>query len=140
MFRGFIAFRLIVVVASMLALLAARNHCVFAAPPMKQAAAQSDMPSDCPMHAKQQPSHPQKQNGCGDLPCCKNFQATATSVAKLVGQPVCLRALITFFTPAAACATPDPRPISSFDTGPPGESSFAELVLQRSILAHAPPV
>jgi hypothetical protein len=26
------------------------------------------------------------------------------------------------------------------DTGPPGARSFAELILQRSILAHAPPV
>jgi hypothetical protein len=25
------------------------------------------------------------------------------------------------------------------DTGPPGARSFAELILQRSILAHAPP-
>jgi hypothetical protein len=31
-----------------------------------------------------------------------------------------------------ACAT--------LDTGPPGSISFAELILQRSILAHAPPV
>jgi hypothetical protein len=26
------------------------------------------------------------------------------------------------------------------DTGPPGARSFAELILQRSVLAHAPPV
>jgi hypothetical protein len=26
------------------------------------------------------------------------------------------------------------------DTGPPGACSFAELILQRSLLAHAPPV
>jgi hypothetical protein len=26
-----------------------------------------------------------------------------------------------------------------FDTGPPGAHSFAELILQRSLLAHAPP-
>ena len=25
------------------------------------------------------------------------------------------------------------------DTGPPGAHSFAELILQRSLLAHAPP-
>jgi hypothetical protein len=28
----------------------------------------------------------------------------------------------------------------SLDTGPPGARSFAELILQRSVLAHAPPV
>jgi hypothetical protein len=26
------------------------------------------------------------------------------------------------------------------DTGPPGAFSFAELILQQSLLAHAPPV
>jgi hypothetical protein len=26
------------------------------------------------------------------------------------------------------------------DTGPPGARSFAELILQRSLLAHAPPI
>jgi hypothetical protein len=30
-------------------------------------------------------------------------------------------------------------PIIEWDTGPPGAHSFAESVLQRSILAHAPP-
>jgi hypothetical protein len=29
---------------------------------------------------------------------------------------------------------------ATLDTGPPGATSFAELVLQRSILAHAPPI
>ena len=30
--------------------------------------------------------------------------------------------------------------IDGLDTGPPGSFSFAELVLQKSVLAHAPPV
>jgi hypothetical protein len=30
-------------------------------------------------------------------------------------------------------------PLLCLDTGPPESSSFAELVLQRSLLAHAPP-
>ncbi len=33
--------------------------------------------------------------------------------------------------------TPVPQ---SFDTGPPGARSFAELILQRSLLSHAPPI
>ena len=28
----------------------------------------------------------------------------------------------------------------SLDTGPPGARTFAELILQRSLLAHAPPI
>ena len=34
---------------------------------------------------------------------------------------------------------PDAQASSSLDTGPPGARSFAELTLQRSLLAHAPP-
>jgi hypothetical protein len=32
------------------------------------------------------------------------------------------------------------RPLLALDTGPPEVLSFSESVLQRSILAHAPPV
>jgi hypothetical protein len=134
--------RTIIVATSMLSWFASSNHCVLAASPVKTVAmGQSGMPSGCPMHAKQQRSQPDKQNGCGDLPCCKNLQATTTAAAKLVASPVWLGALITFYMPSAAEATAAATRISCFlDTGPPGESSFAELVLQRSILAHAPPV
>ena len=31
-------------------------------------------------------------------------------------------------------------PVIEWDTGPPAANSFAESVLQRSILAHAPPL
>jgi hypothetical protein len=141
-FRDLKIARTIIVATSMLSWFAASNHCVLAAPPVKHVAmGQSGMSSGCPMHTKQQRSQPEKQNGCGDLPCCKNLRATTTAAAKLVASPVWLGALITFYTPAEAEATAAAARTSCFlDRGPPGESSFAELVLQRSILAHAPPV
>lgn len=140
-FRDSMTLRLLVVATSILAWFTASNHCVFAASLFKKVAIEHDaMPSGCPMHAKQRPAKPDNQNGCGDLPCCKTLQAPITPASKLVANYVFFGALITFFTPAADAPTPGPRLISSFDTGPPGRSSFAELVLHRSILVHAPPV
>jgi hypothetical protein len=141
MFRDSMTLRFLVVVTSVLAWLTASNHCVFAASLLKEVAIEhNDIPSGCPMHAKQQPAGPENQNGCGDLPCCKDLRATITPASKLVTNHVFFGALITFFTPALVAPPPRPRRISPLDTGPPGRSSFAELVLHRSILAHAPPV
>jgi len=133
------SFRMLVVVASMTAWFVASNHCALAA---ISVTAKATVGSQCPMHAQKQHS-PQrgKNNGCGDLPCCKNLQAAPTVATKLVSSPVWLGALITFFSPIAGETSGDTAQISfCLDTGPPGETSFAELVLQRSILAHAPPV
>jgi hypothetical protein len=124
--------RLLVVIASLVAWFAASNHCALAAGPVD-----SGMPADCPMHAKHQP---QKQNGCDDLPCCKNLQATPSAAAKLVINPIWAGALLTFSAlPLDEVRTASLTRCAFSDTGPPGECSFAELVLQRSILAHAPP-
>ena len=135
--------RALIVATSMLAWLAASDHCILASsPPVSHAQPQDDaMPSHCPMHAKQQPSQPQKQNGCADLPCCKNLQATATVTGKVVANPLWLGALVAYFhAPAVDPAIELAESLFCSDTGPPGERSFAELVLQRSVLAHAPPV
>jgi len=136
--RGF------VVVALVLAWLVAINHCAFASASVNAGPARSEqggMPSGCPMHrTQQQQPEPQKQNTCGDLPCCKNLQTPAAASAQLVNPPS-LAILGTFFTPAFDGNDSETARVAYFsDTGPPGECSFAELVLQRSILAHAPPV
>jgi hypothetical protein len=140
MCRGSNNFRLLVVVTSMLAWLAASNHCVLAAKPAAVHEAASSE-SECPMHAqKQHAPLPEKGNGCGDLPCCKRLQATVVSPGKAVAKPVWLGALQPFFTPAFRLVDAQSGRLSPIlDTGPPGKSSFAELVLQRSLLAHAPP-
>jgi hypothetical protein len=94
------------------------------------------------MHAqKEHAPQPHKGNGCGDLPCCKNLQAMAVTPAKTVAKPVWLEVLQPFFPRIIDVAEIQPQQISAiFDTGPPGENSFVQSVLQRSILAHAPPV
>src|SRR5260370_10284025 len=90
---------------------------------------------------KERAPQSKKGKGCGDLQCCKNLQATTSTVAKMVAKPVWLGALQPFFPRIIDVAEIQPRQISPiFDTGPPGENSFVQSVLQRSLLAHAPPV
>ena len=77
------------------------------------------------------------------MPCCKLLQATLASNVKTL-QPAKLDFLgfqswiisdIAFSREAFSYSA-----IEELDTGPPFATSFAESVLQRSILAHAPPV
>lgn len=132
-------FRILVVTTLIAASFVGSNHCTIAA---TSVAPKTAAVSECPMHAQQQhPSQPDKNQGCGDLPCCKNLQATLTLAKKLVSNPVWPGALIEFFAPVVGETSEGTAQISAcLDTGPPGENSFAELVLQRSILTHAPPV
>ena len=85
-------------------------------------------------------SAPAKKKPASKTPCCKEVRAV---VAKCVtANPSALRLIATcnqvtgiFHAPARLaleCVT--------LDTGPPGRLSFAETVLQESMLAHAPPV
>ena len=123
-----------------LAWLHAANHCLVAGPlagaPAATASAESE-PS-CPLH--QAPEQGQKDDGCDSTSCCKSL---ATPIALL-------KAALNYdsfcFVPSAFPSAHDfdlgqqhVAIIAEVDTGPPGATSFAESVLQRSILAHAPP-
>ena len=69
--------------------------------------------------------------------CCKGVHALALSAAKaVVPEPVMLA-----LNYLAELELPEPQPHVSApaDTGPPGASSFSELVLHRSLRSHAPP-
>jgi len=90
------------------------------------------------MHAQKQPSKPSHST---DLPCCKTLAVTrvlaVTHAAKncfAVGQiEFCDDRSLIF--PAVHLTAG-----VVLDTGPPAAPTFAELVLQRSVPAHAPPV
>jgi hypothetical protein len=89
----------------------------------------------CPMH-----SGPAKKKPTVYLPCCKELRAVATHAAK----SVVARAtqLVGAQDYVAGILIAPPRvtlQLVSLDTGPPRSLSFAESVLQRSVLAHAPP-
>ncbi len=95
-----------------------------------------------PMHCHGNQPAPSKKSGEQEMPCCKLLRATVTSDAKIVqvasknflpAQKAIIAEII-FANEAQLRRTP-----LELDTGPPFAESFAESVLQRSILAHAPP-
>ena len=86
-------------------------------------------------------SAPAKKKPVSKTPCCKELRAV---VAKIFNKamPFASRSVGACDYVAEKFRIP-PRvtlEIGSLDTGPPGCFSFAELVLQESMRAHAPPV
>jgi hypothetical protein len=127
------AIRSFIVVLSLAAWFALSNHCAIGAAAGPEGSASE--PTGCPMH-----SPPAKQKPATKTPCCKDLRAI---VAKCVAaNPVALRLLsprdytTAIFAPPLRIAVE----IEELDTGPPGCLSFAESVLQESMLSHAPPV
>ena len=118
--------------------LAVSNHCALglAAVGMHQRAAVSA--HDC--CASEVPAQPKPAKDPA-TPCCKTLQALSVSPAKSfeVSVTTFVRGPLVFSTPTIA--TPRAAPVAHrfLDTGPPGGKTFAESVLQRSLLAHAPP-
>jgi len=114
--------------------LAISNHCAVAALATKTDTASTE----CPFHSK--PAKQEKQSAGAQ--CCKILRAVASVAtkswtrddAKLLDADRYSdeRRLITEYSQTAL------GPLF-LDTGPPGADSFAELILQRSLLAHAPP-
>ena len=128
--------RLPVVAIGAAAWLAISNHCALGA---MQTPVEAPMPScHAPAPAKEAPEKDDQKNV---VECCKVLRATLLTLSKNLAAADTLA-----FVAHTYVALPLPRPVESrpvcifeWDTGPPGAGSFAELVLQRSILAHAPP-
>jgi hypothetical protein len=131
-------FRVLTGSITMLAWFVISNHCMLdaAISPVTQVMAQKEC---CPMHTSQ-PSAPAKPKEPGGLQlCCKNLPAMAVKSLQ-VRAHVVAPLLGTFPEPDRVVAPgQDEQPLLCLDTGPPGAFSFSELVLQRSLLAHAPP-
>ena len=88
-----------------------------------------------PMH-----SAPAKEKPAAHLPCCKELRAVATHPVK--STTAVASQLVGVQNYVAAVFLIPPRlttQLLTLDTGPPHLLSFAESILQRSILAHAPP-
>ncbi len=127
--------------------LAASNHCAIGATAPSQVA-KAPAHAGCPGH-----NSPEKGGKSGEMECCKSFPPASVDAGKtLVSYDANQFALQIYFVTSLLSPensgrdlrpleldTGPPRAPSFVDTGPPGENSFAELVLQRSILAHAPP-
>jgi hypothetical protein len=125
--------RCAVVLMAICSWFAISNHCAFAAVATKTDSVQTECPfHSTPAKQKQEPSR---------LQCCKILRAVvfaqtkswARDDAKFFDVDPCVEefALVALLHHAQASLP--------LDTGPPGARSFAELILQRSLLAHAPP-
>ena len=124
-------------ILSIFAWLTISNHCALAG--IEAAATQARIPK-CHHCADSTPAK-EKQTDA-DAVCCKVLRATLNPQAKKIGGGCsAIFVLQTYFLSAvfgseAAKAFVFPMEL---DTGPPFRVSFAESVLQRSILSHAPP-
>ncbi len=109
------------------------NHCAFAA-----MATKSDSPqAACPFHSK--PEKQKKQSS--QVQCCKILRAVVPTIAKswTRGDGDVSDIHFPFEDCRLLAHFRDPLAPLLLDTGPPGAHSFAELILQQSLLAHAPP-
>ena len=123
--------RCVTVAIAIVSWIAIFNHCAFSAIATKTAPAQSE----CPFHSK--PSK-QKDNSA-NVQCCKILRATLATAAKSWARDNTNFSNVDFtieevvVTPASHSAAP-----LLLDTGPPGKTSFVELI--GSMRAHAPPL
>jgi hypothetical protein len=121
------------VVIAICSWIAVSNHCAFAA----IAREMDKVQTECPFHSK--PAKQTKQPS--QVQCCKILRAVvfaqskawARDDAKFSDVGLCVEERALFVSPLRTLV-----PLF-LDTGPPGALSFAELILQRSLLTHAPP-
>jgi hypothetical protein len=111
------------------------NHCVLAE---LQDAPKAKLNCHQPCCGAQPPA---KSKSKSAVECCKTLRATLAGAAKdFAGYDTSLFALQLYFIgPVISTNDSAPTPVFELDTGPPFVNTFAESVLQRSILAHAPP-
>jgi hypothetical protein len=109
------------------------NHCAFAAMATKDDSAQAV----CPFHSK-----PEKQKEqSSQVQCCKVLRAVVPTISKswTRGDGDSSDIYFPFQDCRLLAHFRDSLAPLLLDTGPPGAHSFAELILQRSLFAHAPP-
>lgn len=108
--------------------IAASNHCALAALP---GAAAGDTFCHGGMHRPAKAPVGDEQS-----PCCKTLRAVAVKNAPMGGEVFDGAYAFSANGLGTRFQTRQLRPLES---GPPDRATFVELVLQRSLLAHAPP-
>ena len=124
--------RAAIVVVAICSWFAISNHCGFAA-----LATKTDS-TGCPFHSK--PAKQEKQSTGAQ--CCKILRAVASVATKSWTRDDAKFSEADHYYDECALITAYSQTTLAplfLDTGPPGAHSFAELILQRSLLAHAPP-
>jgi len=126
--------RFLLTILTMVAWFSISNHCVFGSLIVVEAGT-----SVAPMHCHGGQQSPVKSGG-EQTPCCKVLKAVTIAKVNIGAHTV---DFVLKEYPAAALAvviSQAQMQTVGLDTGPPGALSFSESVLQRSILAHAPPL
>jgi hypothetical protein len=126
--------RCLIIAITICSWIAISNHCAFATIATRTDSVQTD----CPFHSK--PAKHKEQSS--QVQCCKILRAVPSVATNSWARDDAKfseadryyydRSLIIVYSRATLAPL-------FLDTGPPGSPSFAELILQRSLLAHAPP-
>jgi len=131
--------RIGIVLVTGLAWFGIANHCALAA--LETPAANANV-ARCHEHCGGNQS-PAKGKDQRTTECCKTLRATLNAPAKKLAPCDTSLFALQLYSVAPVIFSSDSRLAATrgveFDTGPPGSLTFAELILQRSILAHAPP-
>ena len=132
-----IAFRRATVTLAAISWLAISNHCALGLAAIESYGSEVVAKHDC--CAGQMPAKPKPAKGA-NTPCCKTLRATSAIAKAWQAGDVTMAGAPVDFPPAILDKPRVPNTARrSLGTGPPGAGSFAESVLQRSLLAHAPP-
>jgi hypothetical protein len=121
-----------IAVVTISAWFAASNHCAFAA------LTPNSVQTRCPFHSK--PAKQEKQST--GVQCCKILRAVASvSTKSWARDDAKFLNADDYWSESARTIAESQTTLAplSIDTGPPESHSFAELILQRSLFAHAPP-
>jgi hypothetical protein len=124
--------------------IAISNHCAFAAIATSGTGCQPEShhrqgadATHCPFHSK--PAKEKQQTA--QMQCCKILRAVVLAQSKTWARNDA-KFLSVDIRPhefALIALQPNARASLPLETGPPDAHSFAELVLQQSLFAHAPP-
>ncbi len=131
--------RWLMVMLITLSWLSISNHCA-----LGLANAEGHEPKTISAHdccATDLPATPQPADDSA-TPCCKDLRAVALTLEKSPVASAAFSVGVPLDFVLLLVAAPRPLPLAGrfLDNGPPQSRSFAEAVLQRSLLAHAPPV
>jgi len=125
------AARGLIVALTICSWIAISNHCAIRAITTTTDTTQSG----CPFHSK--PAKPQPQPAGTE--CCKILRAVSTTPAKIFAPAITYLVHVDLALDAVAVFAPPKISFlpATLDTGPPGTTSFVELI--GSMRAHAPP-
>jgi hypothetical protein len=124
--------RCLIIAVTIASWIAISNHCAIRALEAKTASAQSA----CPFHSK--PAKPKSQPSA--IECCKILRAVCKTPAKTLTPAVVdlVHADLGFESRAVLWPAEIPFVAATLNTGPPGTTSFVELI--GAVQSHAPPV